>query len=438
MKKIFICCLLAFLGVQFTHSALKAQDNTWVQQVIICNGGLFETTPPFADFVTMEKYDPATKLTNTFNTIHTQSVQDIIIVSNHAYVAAQDSIVEYDLNTYQRVAAVADSGLDRLGFYNNKLIVTKQFPIKRFFVEVLDANNNLGLLARVSNIPGDCGGVTSTADSVYVAVNGGFAGTQGKLAVLNPFNWLVTRVINFDTGAVGMNDLYRYNGKIYTVNQSPFNVNNKGSISTYDLTTGVHVNHILNVKVGKSYGIVGNLLYVQFNNDLGSYNLDQNTIADTSIVPSPGGPNKIVILAGAADSVNNRLYINFGNETAPGLGIVTSLTGDSITSFPEGIAGDAIALDVRTSTGINNTKQDKDFISIYPNPAGDFMFLQLNRGEAISNIAIYNITGQKLMNQAISGSGKFLRIDCASLPSGIYFLSVNTGNGIKTKKFIKK
>jgi hypothetical protein len=437
MKKIFIYFLLAFSGVLFTHSSLKAQGSTWVQQVIIGNGGLFEP-PPYTDYVTMEKYDPVTHVTNTFNTIYTQSVQDLIIVNSHAYVAAEDSIVEYDLDTYQRVAAVADSGLDRLGFYNNKLIVTKQFPVKRFFVEILDANNNLGLLSRVENIPGDCGGVATTADSVYVAVNGGFLGTKGKMVVINPTTWTVTRVINFDTAAVGINDLYRYGTKIYSVNETPFNVTDKGSFSSFDVNTSAHANYVFNVKVGKSLGIISNLLYVKFNDGVGSFNLNTNSIVDTTLIPKPTGSSKIAILAGAVDPVNNRLYVNIGNELVPGIGVVTTLTGDSVTSFSEGIAADVIALDVRTTFGINNKTQDKDFVTIYPNPAGDFIFLKFNRGEAISNIAIYDITGQKLMNQGISGTEQFLRIDCANLPSGIYFLSVTTDNGLKTKKFIKK
>jgi len=162
-----------------------AQRAEWVNQVLIGIGGKFEMTPPYSDYVNMMKYDPSTHNTSIFNTIKTQSVQDILISGDYAYVAAQDSIVKYDINTYQRVAAIADSGIACLGLFNDKLLVSKQYPIVRFFMEVLDAGS-LALLDRIQFISGECGDITCTKDSVFVAVNGGYMGSEGKLAVITP------------------------------------------------------------------------------------------------------------------------------------------------------------------------------------------------------------------------------------------------------------
>ncbi|MGA3013715.1 MAG: hypothetical protein ABSD71_06740, partial [Bacteroidales bacterium] len=158
MKKNLPLGLLLISLILSSNILIEAQSNTIAKQVIIANGGKFETSPPYSDYVTVESYNLTTLDVTVFNTIYTQSVQDVLIKNNYAYVTAQDSIVLYNIDTYKRIAAVKDSGINQMALNNNQLIVTKQYPIKRFRVEVLDANT-LGLLAFVDGIPGDCEGV---------------------------------------------------------------------------------------------------------------------------------------------------------------------------------------------------------------------------------------------------------------------------------------
>ena len=162
MKKLYVFTAIICIILLVEINSVQAQRNEWVNQVIIVNGGKFEG-PPYTDYVTVQKYDPVTHIVTVFDKIYTQSTQDVIIDGHFAYVAAQDSIIKYDIDTYQRVAAIADSGLAKLYKYGNKVLVSKQYPIKRFFLEVLD--DNLSLLARVQNISGECGGITSGEDT---------------------------------------------------------------------------------------------------------------------------------------------------------------------------------------------------------------------------------------------------------------------------------
>ena len=258
MKKHYFSILMIVVVIMGMNLLLQAQDNTTVPQVIIANGGRFESNPPYYDYVTVGSYNTSTHTYMLFDTIYTQSVQDILITDHFAYVAAQDSIVKYDLDTYQRVAIVADSGLEKLGIYGDKLIVTKGYPVKRFFAEVRDAGD-LALYSFIDNISGDCGGILATSDSVYMAVNGGYQGSEGKLAVIDPVSWTVTHEINFGQDAVGIWNLFGYNGYIYSINVTPGGSAQVGSITKCSQNNETFTNNILGVTVGDGVGIQGHL-----------------------------------------------------------------------------------------------------------------------------------------------------------------------------------
>ena len=436
MKNRFIqyisCSLLFIIGIQHVN----AQRGEWVNQVIVVNSGKFEFVPPYLDYVTVQAYDPVTHVVKVFDTIYTQSAQDVVINGHFAYVAAQDSIIKYDLDSYQRVAAIADSGMVKLGIFKNMLIVAKQYPIKRFFVEILD--QNLALLALIEGISGDCGGVTADKDSVYVAVNHGWQGTTGRLAVINPSNWTLVREENFGTNAIGIWNLYNYGGKVFSINRTPYGYPPVGSITGYNIYSGSFSTDVLSYTIGDGAGIVDNLLYLKFDEGIGSYNLDTQTVVDPSIVPDPGSINHIYIISSGVDYVNNLLYLNIGNRTANGFGVITTLAGDSVTSFQEGVSAECIAMDYRTPVGIQPVSMEQNQVSVYPNPVNSILTVTIHNNDKVNEISVIDLTGITLIKNSFIGEEKKLKINCGSLSAGIYFLSIKTANGLITRKFIKQ
>ena len=440
MKKLYIFKAIIVIFFLVDINSVQAQRNEWVNQVIVVNGGKSESIPPYNDYVTVQKYDPVSHTVTVFDKIYTQSAQDVIIDGHFAYVAAQDSIIKYDIDTYQRLAAIADSGVDKLYMFGTKVLVSKQYPIKRFFLEVLD--DNLSLLARVQGISGECGGITSgwsaTQNIVFVAVNGGYAGTEGKLARINPSNWTLIGETNFGVNAVGIWNLYNYADKIYTVNRTPAGNPNRGSITVYDIFQDTFFNKIIDVMVGDGAGIKDELLYLKMNEGLGSFDLNTIQIADTTIIPDPGTGNRRYITSAAVDYINDLFYINLGNRSSYGIGEIASLAGDSITSYATGINADAIAIDYRSPVGINTGESFKDFVNIYPNPVTDFLTLSLINGETIKFIKITDLTGRIIHEKFLNGNEKIMKFSCENLQSGVYLISFLTANGMKTRKFIKK
>lgn len=433
MKKIFLLNLMLFATLISTISTF-AQDNEWVNQVVVVNSGRFETAEPYTDYVTVQSYNPASQQTNVFGTIYTQSAQDIVIHGNMAYVAAQDSIIMYNIDNYQRVAAISDSGLSKLCYFNNKLIVTKKAPITRFFVEVLDASN-LALLARVQNISGECGGATFDKDTIYVAVNNGADGTVGKLACIAVDSWTVVREINFGEQAVGIFNLYNYGGNIVSVNKTPTGGATEGSITMYNLFSKTFVNKVLSANIGYGCGIRNNLLYLIYNGGIGSFDINTGTMVNTQVIPAPTQPN-VMFNSAAVDYVEGNLYLQLGNRPPTfGIGVVaSSQTGDSLTSFPTGLNADAVAIDYRTPVGVQ-TEPENASISIYPNPVVDFLRIKTNL--PAKQVTVMDITGRVVYNNTAISSEN-IQIDCSGFPSGVFFISVLTESGKITKKFIRQ
>ncbi|TSA27424.1 MAG: T9SS C-terminal target domain-containing protein [Bacteroidetes bacterium] len=440
MKKITLSLSIISFVCMLPWSG-SAQKNEWVEQVIVANGNKYEVTPPFDDYVTVQTYDPATGITSVFDEIKTQSVQDVVIANYKIYVAAKDSIVVYDANSLQRLAAVADSGLSRLFVFNNRLIVTKKQPIKRFFVEILDASN-LSLIARVDNISGDCKGVVSTEDSIYIAVSGKLPETEGRLAVLNHTNWKLTREINFGTTAVGINDIYSYGGFIFCINETPHGGTDVGSITAYNIFSKTFTNYVIDFLVGngnfgvKNSGIAGNMLYLTLDNGIGSFNLDTRMIADSVIFPDPGFLIHIIYSSYTTDYVNSYLCMNIGNGSTLGLNVTGTTAGDSVTSFQTGLNANAIALDYRVPVAIDDSKTDESIV-LYPNPVENRLRIIYPGNSPVTGIIIRDITGRTIY-QSHEPTFTGAWVDCSAYPSGLYFVTVKTDSGIISTKFIKK
>jgi hypothetical protein len=85
-------------------------------------------------------------------------------------------------------------------------------------------------------------------------------------------------------------------------------------------------------------------------------------------------------------------------------------------------------------TGINDL-YDHELITVTPNPASDFIFVDYPR-PIDGSIAIYSVQGAKLLEFKSLHEQSF-RINVASLLPGIYFVAIRVGNHIQTSGFEK-
>ena len=75
-----------------------------------------------------------------------------------------------------------------------------------------------------------------------------------------------------------------------------------------------------------------------------------------------------------------------------------------------------------------------DAVQIFPNPVRNELNIAADSGLAIIGASIFNTSGQ--MIQSVANPGH--QIDVSSLPSGIYFIRIETDQGTVTKHFVKE
>lgn len=83
------------------------------------------------------------------------------------------------------------------------------------------------------------------------------------------------------------------------------------------------------------------------------------------------------------------------------------------------------------TVSVNEVKKNIE-MNIYPNPAQDVLTISSN--EAINELFIYSIGGSLIKKEMLNNN----QIDISSLEKGMYFLLINSENGVYKEKFIKE
>jgi hypothetical protein len=91
----------------------------------------------------------------------------------------------------------------------------------------------------------------------------------------------------------------------------------------------------------------------------------------------------------------------------------------------------------RTPTvGIEQNTKNLDLINVYPNPAKDYVFIELNEfSKKANSINIININGQKISTTKVTDE-KTLKIPLQGLSAGVYFVQIYSEEEVFAKKII--
>ncbi|MFA5971839.1 MAG: M1 family aminopeptidase [Lentimicrobiaceae bacterium] len=92
---------------------------------------------------------------------------------------------------------------------------------------------------------------------------------------------------------------------------------------------------------------------------------------------------------------------------------------------------------VSANNTISFTRLPADKLTLMPNPAGDFLYVQHNFGQ-INSLEIISMTGISEKAKLVKEEEYLLTIDTQELKSGGYLLRIGTSDGFVTRKFIIK
>lgn len=85
----------------------------------------------------------------------------------------------------------------------------------------------------------------------------------------------------------------------------------------------------------------------------------------------------------------------------------------------------------RPGTSVEENDTAKNSITLYPNPANDFITIQSDDPNvSLKQVEVYDVTGRKVMSEVLDGQSQNVSID--KLHSGVYNIRVQTSNGCYT------
>lgn len=85
----------------------------------------------------------------------------------------------------------------------------------------------------------------------------------------------------------------------------------------------------------------------------------------------------------------------------------------------------------RPGTGVEEHDAAKSYVSLYPNPANNFVTIQSDEPNvSLKHVEVYDVTGRKVMSETLDGQKQGFSID--NLVSGVYHVRVQTSNGCCT------
>ncbi len=76
-------------------------------------------------------------------------------------------------------------------------------------------------------------------------------------------------------------------------------------------------------------------------------------------------------------------------------------------------------------------------ITLMPNPANEMIIVKSANNSKFSSLDIIDLAGKHVYSSSFNGNKQKTQVNISSLPVGIYYMRINTKNGLIIKKFIK-
>lgn len=410
-------CLALALGVLLGPSATFAQD-----RLIIVNGGLYEFSPPFADYVTVGYLDQASHRQVLVDTLPAQSVVDAIVAGDTLFVVTDYVVRSYRLPSFQEIATSrVISGMRKALKVGNRLFTSRGFGVPTGGSYLLQLNaSTLAVEDSVSGIPGEAEHLLYSGGKVYVGVPGPFGTDTGTVLTIDPATKRISGIYRLDTLGKGVSKIISHNGSVYTIATRGYGAP-KGGLARLD-PNGTVVNRELPYSVGySSVGYAPGKLYGAFGgNGLALANTYLNALLPTPVFRRASA-------AVGYDVRQDRYIVTSADYTSPGKAfLVNGATGIVSDSIAIGIAAEAVAFWQDRTTAVSEPTTTA-FYQVYPNPAQSVLRLDVLVKAGYEHFSIQDMEGRIWPCRLTNAS-----LDVSELPSGMYLLRAATSAGVTT------
>jgi hypothetical protein len=421
-----------FLTV-FTVMLSLANAQNYVHQAIIVNEGYYDfTNSQIVEPVTIGSYDPSTQSYSTVNTLNgMRFASDAIIVGDVYYVAADQKIFKFDLNTHAQLTAVDCPGVRNLAFADNKIIATRGEYLITFdsYLHVYNASD-LSLIHAFSTTEGPqwaTQNLVVDGSTVYVAVNNAyeFGNEKGLIGKLDLNTMTYGNEIDLGVDGKNPDNMVIDGGYIYTVNNKDWSGSSVSKVALDgSLTSTVNI-ATASTGCGTSALRDGKIVY-QISMET---TLNEFDVAVMNNVGPVSGFN-LNYYELAQDPVDGYLYTSETDYSSYGNVYIYGNTNTVLHNFAAGVSPGTIVFDVRS---LSSVEEIGSVVDIYPNPVAT----QINiSAHGAVKARITDLSGKLVYSSDMADGNNTLCLE--GLQTGSYMCSIEFQNGkVLTRKINK-
>lgn len=409
-----------------------------VKQVIFTTGGSFGTKNNKVKFYT---YNPVSKTQVVRDSLPGDFSNDVIADSGFAFVhvgrkagnGTGDVLVKYNLETYATADSISNvSGLQKMFIHKNYLILTFGYGATGNYLKIYNKNNfKGGPLYNGADFSIPTSGVIVLRDTAYVSCTSGNTGKLDMISLNGTPKYLSSQ--SLDTLSKGISSLYTDGSLIYALaKNSSFPPPNYtevifyAGVTVYDPISKTFIS-VKTPNAAEGIGLQNGFLYANFGTGPGKFSTSSKILVDNPLF-------KKTYTDAVLDGFNNRFYFQESDYFSSGSMVVTDINGVKVDSLKTDISGAAIALDIRMPVGGTNLiNRDVAHVNVYPNPAKDILYLDVNVKGVLK---VFDISGREVMKKEMNGLP--VSIDISQFEKGIYFLDIQSHQLQGKSKFIKE
>ena len=357
-KKINILTLLLLISTYCLYS-----QGEYVNQILILNEG-------YLDFDTDEVIEPVTVGSysdiNTVDPSYSEVVEvsgakfasDLIIDGDYFYVAADNRILKYHLDTYELITSQDVSGARKLAIKDDYLFVSKGDydagpVIFESYLDVynLDLNYQFGFLSESNGPQWSTENIIINEDKLYVLINnayewGNYQGIIGQVD-LNTLNY-ENEIDLGDDGKNPINLMFK-DDKLYTLNNKNWD---GSSISVIDINDSddIQTLNLSDVSAGCGVSIIRDQkLNYQKQGDLEMGIVDLETLTQTGVEDNLNMNYYCV----SEDPLTGNLYAATADFVTNSQVYIYDSNNNEIANFTSGVTTSKMVFDIRSSNNSN-------------------------------------------------------------------------------------